>query len=98
MRALCLIVALLSAGCSSALLERGGIYYIVWPSADPDYVEIGDSLGEGWYQCASLAQPGTGIWSCNLNTAVYFVRVRPREHPPTPSEAIPEPSKIQAQR
>lgn len=85
-----LLACLLSSGCAS-LVEKGQAYFVVWPNVTPDVVQIGQDLGEGWYECESLALPGTGMWSCNFNTVLYFVRVVPRKDVPVAPSHAPQP-------
>ena len=77
-----LALVLLSAGCAARIVEVGRTYYVVWPNAEPDIVEIHKRFTDGWVQCRSVTD--NVVWTCNLNTALYFVRVtqKPPEKPP----------------
>ena len=70
-----LAVALFVTGCAQPLMTVGRTYYVQWPGQMPDVVEIHGVRRDGWVQCRSVTD--TVIWACNLNTAIYFVRVTP---------------------
>ena len=71
--------ALCAAGCAQRLVTVGRTYYVQWPGQMPDVVEIHGVRRDGWVQCRSVTD--TVIWACNLNTAIYFVRVTPATEP-----------------
>ena len=70
-----LAVALFVTGCAQPLMTVGRTYYVQWPGQMPDVVEIHGVRRDGWVMCRSVTD--TVIWACNLNTAIYFVRVTP---------------------
>ena len=72
-----LAVALFVTGCAQPLMTVGRTYYVQWPGQMPDVVEIHGVRRDGWVQCRSVTEDV--IWACNLNTAVYFVRVTPTQ-------------------
>ena len=78
MRVLLFVLCLLPlSGCAPRLVTVGRTYYVQWPGQMPDVVEIHGVRRDGWVQCRSVTD--VVVWACNLNTALYFVRVTPAD-------------------
>ena len=77
-----LLIAFLSSGCAARLVTVGQVYLVQWPEGQQDVVEIHRDYGRGWTQCRGVTS--NVVYTCNLNTAWWWVRVTQQPEPPAP--------------
>ena len=83
-----LVGAMLLTACAARVVQTGRTYLVQWPD-QADIVEIHRDYGRGFTQCRSVTS--NVLYTCNLNTAWWWVRVT-QTPPESPAPLTPPPS------